>query len=118
MTVPETLRQLAAALEENDVLKARIAELEEELRITKNKVPAEEKQWLNVKEAASFIGRSETFLHQDRTIKDSNGKKIPVIPFRKDGHRSVFYHRSDLQVFIESRKGKGKQIKASERREA
>lgn len=115
MTVPETLRQLASALEENETLKGRVSELEAELQMLKTKVPTEEKQWFTVKEAARFIGRSDTFLHKDRMDRDEKGKKLPLIPFRKDGHRSVLYSRSDLQAFVEARKGKGKKIQSIER---
>mgnify|MGYP001597274724 CR=1 FL=1 len=110
MTVSETLRQLATALEEAEALKLRVAELEEELRVVKNKVPEEQQEWFNTREAAKLIGRSPDFLNQDRL------KKPAFIPFRKDSYRVVRYHRSDLQTFIEARKGKGKKIKASERR--
>lgn len=100
MTVSETLRQLATALEENDALKARVAELEGELKATKAQVPEEQQEWFNTKEAAKRIGRSPDFLNQDRI------KTTPRIPFRKDSYRVVRYHRSELDKFNEKLRAK------------
>lgn len=75
MTTAEALREMAGLIEKNEALKARVAELEAELKATQTKVPTEVKQWFTVKEAAQFIGRSDTFLHKDRMVKMHKERK-------------------------------------------
>lgn len=119
MTTSQLHRELADLTEKLEALETENAVLKDELQLLKTKVPATEKQWLRTDEAAKLIGRSPTFLHKDRMDHDATGgKKTPMIPFRKDGHRSVIYSRRDLEAFIEGRSGKGKKIPSSERRTA
>ena len=51
---------------------------------------------LNTKQAADYIGMSPAFLSRDRWA----GAQVPFV---KLGHRSVRYRREDLDQFIESR---------------
>lgn len=97
MTAPDLLRQLADCMEARDRLEAENASLRAELEATKQQVPAEQKQWFTPAEAAKFIGVKETFFRNNRNKPDA-------IPFRKDGHRSIYYHRDELIKYAKTGK--------------
>ena len=97
MTIPELLRELADVTEENEALRAENASLRAELEATKQHVPAEQQQWFTPAEAAKFIGVKETFFRNNRNKPDA-------IPFRKDGHRSIYYHRDELIKYAKTGK--------------
>ena len=56
------------------------------------------KRWLNVAEAAEYIGCSQAFLHKDRLTK------IHRIPYSRLG-RSIRYDRLALDEYLERRGG-------------
>lgn len=103
MTISDTLRELATAVEENEALKQRISILESEVITLRSKVGnSGEKEWFSPAEAAEYIGRSVDFLATDRLKRDSQGRpKKPKIPFVKHGHSTVRYHRDELNSYLE-----------------
>ena len=99
MNQVEILRHLADALEENEALKIRVAELEAKLQQSENRPVMEGKEWYKPKEAAQYIGRSTSFLDKDHM--ESN--KSPEIPFTKQGSRTIRYRKSDLDAWLRSK---------------
>ena len=92
MTIPELLRELADLTEEYEALKAESAALRAELEATKREVPSEQQQFFTTEEAGKFLGKKASFLRNNRHL----------IPYRKDGHRTVIYNREDLIRYAES----------------
>jgi len=106
VTIPQLYRELADLTEENEALKAEVASLRAENSALKQQVPAEQKQWLTPAEAAKFIGVKDTFFRNNRHKPDA-------IPFRKDGHRSIYYHRDELIKYAKTGKRCGLQKRAT-----
>ena len=99
MNLVEALRELANALEKNESLESRVAELETKLQQADNRPVKEGKEWYTPKEAAQHIGRSTSFLDKDHM--ESN--KSPEIPFTKQGSRTIRYRKCDLDAWIASK---------------
>ena len=97
MTTPDIIIQWANCMKEVEALKAENASLRAELEATRQHVPTVEKQWFTPAEAAKFIGVKETFFRNNRNKPDA-------IPFRKDGHRSIYYHRDELIKYAQTGK--------------
>lgn len=51
---------------------------------------------LTTKEAARYLGMSESFLERDRIEREA-------IPFKRVGSRSVRYQLSELEAYVNSR---------------
>jgi hypothetical protein len=56
-----------------------------------------QRRWLNINEAADYIGCCRSFLDKDRS------SRLHGIPYSKFG-RVIRYDLSDLDAFLESRK--------------
>lgn len=56
---------------------------------------------LSPAEAARIIGVSPEFLAKDRHEARQNGTP-PKVPYVSLGHRTVRYHRADVQGFLEA----------------
>ncbi len=97
MTTADLYKELARLAEENAALQQCNAALQTEL--ASRKLFADPvKEWFTVKEAAELIKRSPAFLDKDRM------REMPVIPYTKEGYRTVRYHISDLQDYNDARK--------------
>ena len=51
---------------------------------------------LTTKEAARYLGMSESFLERDRIERET-------IPFKRVGSRSIRYQLSELEAYVNSR---------------
>jgi hypothetical protein len=95
MTAAELCRALAVEIERREELEKVCEQLRAELqRVKAEAAEIKPQEWLSTKEACEFLGVSLSFITKDRMLK------IPKIPFRKDGHRTLYYSRTDLVNFI------------------
>ena len=53
---------------------------------------------LSTREAANFIGMSDSFLERDRWLHPNN----PIIPFIKIGERAIRYEQEILEQYIKN----------------
>lgn len=96
MTTPDILIQWANCMKELEATKAENLALRAELEAVKREVPTEQQQFFSTEEAGKFLGKKPSFLRNNRHL----------IPYRKDGHRTVIYNREDLIKYAESNKTK------------
>lgn len=99
MTLPDLHRLLADCLERCDQKDARITELEAALKAALARVASDERTVLTNREAAAFIGRAAGFLNKNRLEGGA-----AMIPFYREGVKSIRYQRADLVAFLESKK--------------
>lgn len=59
------------------------------------------KELMSPREAAEYLGVSESWLERDR-FQASQAKVGPAVPYSRIGHRSIRYRRVDLDAFVES----------------
>jgi hypothetical protein len=97
MTAGDLCRALAAEIERREALEKVCEQLRSELaRVKAEAAEIKPQEWFSTKEACEFLGVSLSFITKDRM------QKSPAIPFRKDGHRTVSYRRSDLVDYIKN----------------
>lgn len=99
MTYVEVLRLLANEIERREEAERQVEELKKQLEQFRNAMlAAKPAQWLSVKESAIYISKSRSWLDKDRLQRN------PTIPYRQEcTGGSVYYARSDLDAYSESR---------------